>query len=34
LEHIAAARWTSADFYGLGGLARLHICREIAESAG
>ena len=23
LEHIAGALWTSADFYGLGGLARL-----------
>ena len=23
LEHIAGALWTSMDFYGLGGLARL-----------
>jgi hypothetical protein len=23
LEHIAGALWTSTDFYGLGGLARL-----------
>jgi hypothetical protein len=33
LEHIAGARWTSADFHGLAVPARRLLCREIAESA-